>query len=77
MFDFLTRWFSHKVQQQRCPGWKMVPATEVMDDGVHHEVHIKAPCTALVALDGNGNWSCSVCGCSGSRSVVRIGQGRC
>jgi hypothetical protein len=37
MFGFFKRWFSLKVQKQKCPGWKMVPATEVMDDGVHHQ----------------------------------------
>ena len=51
MFGFFKRWFSPKVQKQKCPGWKMVPATEVMDDGVHHHVHRKAPCTAMVTLD--------------------------
>jgi hypothetical protein len=37
MFGFFKRWFSLKVQKQKCPGWKIVPATEVMDDGVHHQ----------------------------------------
>ena len=74
MFGFFKRWFSPKVQKQKCPGWKMVPATEVMEDGVHHQVHRKAPCTAIVTLDSNGNWNCSVCGCSGKGSAVRVGQ---
>jgi len=73
MFEFLKRWFPPKVQQQKCPGWKMVPAIEVMDDGVRHQVHRKAPCTAIVKLDSSGNWSCSVCGCSGRRSAVKVG----
>ncbi len=75
MLRFLKRWFSPKVQQRKCPGWRMVPATEVMDDGVHHQVHRKAPCTAMVTLDSNGEWRCDVCGCSGRGSKVRMGQG--
>ena len=75
MLGFLKRWFSPKVQQQKCPGWKMVPATEVMDNGVRHQVRRKAPCTAMVTLDSNGNWNCSVCGCTGRGSKVRLGEG--
>jgi hypothetical protein len=42
MFEFFKRWSSPKVEQRKCPGWKMIPATEVTDKGVHHQVHRKA-----------------------------------